>query len=178
MALVEKKVVVAFEQRGRVDRVVQQLTALSRSQIKGLFSQGCVSINGSTCGDGGEIASEGDTVRVSFDVHKRYHEGPRAWEDDAFSILFEDAHLIVVNKTAGVLTVPANPTDKNALVHAITKYMSHRGSRERAQVIHRLDRDVSGVLVFGKTREMAEELQSQFEARKPNANTPRLCMAR
>lgn len=167
MALVEKKAVVAFEQRGRVDRVVQKLTELSKSQIKGLFSQGCVSLNNNPCSDGGEIASPGDIVRVRFDVHRRYHEGPRAWEDDAFSILFEDTHLIVVNKTAGVLTVPANPGDKNALVHAITKYLAHRGSRDRAQVVHRLDRDVSGVLVFGKTREIAEKIQSQFEARKP-----------
>lgn len=168
MAIVEKTANVGADQSGRVDRIVQHLVELSRSQVRGLFSNGCVTVNDTPCHDGGEVVAPGDAVHVRFDMHRRYHEGPRAWEDDAFSIVFEDSHLIVVDKSAGVLTVPANPGEKDSLVHAVSRYLAHRGSRDRAQVVHRLDRDVSGLLVFGKTRTVAEELQSQFEARKPD----------
>ena len=167
MAIVEKKIEVTAEFAGRVDKVVLTLTELSRSQVRGLISHGCISVNDEECGDGGAIVNAGDIVVARYDMHQRYHVKPRAWEDESFKIVFEDKHLIVVDKAAGVLTVPAHPGDPNTLVHAITAYFEHRGLRERAQLVHRLDRDVSGVLVFGKTRPIAEELQRQFEARKP-----------
>jgi len=167
MAIIEKKIEVITELAGRVDKVVLKLTELSRSQMRGLFSHGCISVNDEECSDAGAIVNAGDVVVARYDIHQRYHEKPRAWEDEAFKIVFEDKHLIVVDKAAGVLTVPAHPGDPNTLVQAITDYFEHRGLRERAQLVHRLDRDVSGVLVFGKTRPIAEELQRQFEARKP-----------
>jgi 23S rRNA pseudouridine1911/1915/1917 synthase len=110
---------------------------------------------------------KGDEVAARYDIHRRYHPHPREWEDDAFKIVFEDKDLIVVDKTAGILTVPAHPGETNTLVNAVSNYFSQRGMRERAQLVHRLDRDVSGLLVFGKSREIAEKLQSQFEERKP-----------
>lgn len=167
MAMIEKRCEVPAELAGRADRVVLKLTGLSRSQVRGLFSHGCIFVNDESCGDCGAVVNAGDVVSARYDMHQRYHEKPRAWEDEAFKIVFEDRHLIVVDKAAGVLTVPAHPGDPNTLVQAITRYFEHRGLRERAQLVHRLDRDVSGVLVFGKTRAVAEELQRQFEARKP-----------
>ena len=164
--MVSKRIEVDAELVGRADRVVQKLTALSRSQIRGLFDHDCVSVNGNRCASIGAEVACGDVVEARYDLHRRYHERPRAWEDDAFRIIFEDDCLVVVDKTAGVLTVPAHPGD-DALVHAISRYFAHRGLRERAQVGHRLDRDVSGLLVFAKSRGIAETLQNQFEARKP-----------
>jgi 23S rRNA pseudouridine1911/1915/1917 synthase len=106
-------------------------------------------------------------VELRYDAHRCYHERPRLWEDDAFRIIAEDEYLIVVDKAAGVLTVPAHPGETNTVVHAISRYFAQRGLRKRAQVVHRLDRDVSGLLVFAKSREIAEKLQEQFEERKP-----------
>jgi 23S rRNA pseudouridine1911/1915/1917 synthase len=167
VAMTRKNLVVSAELAGRIDRVVLNLTGLSRSNVQGLFDHDCVSLNGAPAADPGTVVKVGDDVEVYFDSHRRYHPRPRQWEDDAFKIIFEDKHLIVVDKAAGVLTVPANPGDSNTLVHAVTRYFQHRGSRERAQLVHRLDRGVSGVLVFGKNRDIAERLQSQFEERKP-----------
>jgi len=166
MAFVEKKTIVTPEQRGRIDRVVKALVDLSGSQVRGLFSHGCVKLNDTPCTDGGIDAEPGDTVTVTYDIHRRYHEAPRAWEDEAFTIVFEDTHIIVVDKASGYLSVPA-AGEKDSVLQRITAYFAHRGNRDRAQAVHRLDRDVSGLLVFGKSREMAEQLQSQFEARKP-----------
>jgi len=143
------------------------MTQLSHSQSAGLFDHGCVSVNGEKCLSVSAIVQRGDTVAVRYDQHRRYRPQPKAWADLAFEIIFEDKHLIVVNKAAGVLTVPANPGDKDTLVQAVSRYLEHRGERERAQVVQRLDRGVSGVIVFGKSREVAEQLQTQFESRKP-----------
>jgi 23S rRNA pseudouridine1911/1915/1917 synthase len=162
-----KTIEVDAELAGRADRVVQKLTGLSRSETRGLFDHDCVSVNGERCAAIGADVACGDIVEARYDAHRRYHPRPRAWEDDAFRIVWEDEYLLVVDKSAGVLTVPAHPGDTNTLVHAISRYFEHRGLRNRAQVVHRLDRDVSGLLVFAKTRELADTLQDQFEQRKP-----------
>jgi 23S rRNA pseudouridine1911/1915/1917 synthase len=167
MAIVTKKAEVNEELAGRADRVIQKLTGLSRSELRGLFDHDCVSLNGELCTAIGATVSAGDVLEVKYDKHRRYHPRERAWEDDAFKIVFEDKHLIVVDKAAGVLTVPAHPGDHNTLSGAITRYFAHRGLRDRAQLVHRLDRGASGLLVFGKDRETAKKLQAQFEDRKP-----------
>jgi 23S rRNA pseudouridine1911/1915/1917 synthase len=162
-----KRIEVSSELAGRIDRVVQKLTGFSRSQVRGVFDHGCVTVNAIGCSAIGAEVVCGDQVEVHYDVHQRYRERPRPWEDEAFRIVFEDQYLIVVDKSAGVLTVPAHPGDTNTVAHAVSRYFAQRGRRERAHVVHRLDRDVSGLLVFGKSREIAEALQSQFEDRKP-----------
>ena len=165
--MIQKSIEVNSELAGRADRVAQRLTGLSRSEIRGLFDHGCVSVNGELCDTIGADVKCGDVVEAHYDAHRRYHERARPWEDDAFQIVFEDKHLIVVDKASGILTVPAHPGDTNTLAHAISQYFVHRGIRERAQLVHRLDRGASGLLVFGKSRDTAEKLQSQFEERKP-----------
>jgi 23S rRNA pseudouridine1911/1915/1917 synthase len=167
MAIVTRQVEVNAELAGRADRVIQTLTGLSRSELRGLFDHDCVSLNGELCTEIGTPVSTGDVLKVKYDRHRRYHPRERQWEDKAFKIVFEDRYLIVVDKAAGVLTVPAHPSDTNTLAGAITRYLSHRGVRGKAQLVHRLDRGASGLLVFGKDRETAQKLQSQFEDRKP-----------
>ena len=167
MAMIRKQTTVSPALAGRADRVAQTLTEKSRSEIRGLFDHDCVSINGDLCGDMGALVRIGDVVEVHYDMHTRYRERAREWEDEAFQIVFEDKHLLVADKAANVLTVPANPGETDSLLHAISRYLSHRGDRDRAQLVHRLDRGASGLLVFGKNRAMADALQGQFEERKP-----------
>jgi 23S rRNA pseudouridine1911/1915/1917 synthase len=152
---------------GRVDRVVQHLTGLSRSGVRGLFDHRRVSVNGELCTDSAATAAKGDIVRVRYDPQQRYKELPKAKADPAFDILFEDQHLLVVNKAAHVLTVPTAKGESNTLVHAIERHLNRGQGRKKAHVVHRLDRGTSGVLVFGKTHEMASKIKDQFEARKP-----------
>jgi len=165
--MIVKKIEVSEELAGRVDRVVQKLTELSRSQVKGLFDHDCIFLNGRLCTDLSVIVKAKDHLQARYDMHRRYHERVRPWKDDDFKIIFEDKHLIVVDKSPNVLTVPANPGETNTLVFAISQYFEHKGLNERAQLVHRLDRGASGLLVFGKSREIAAQLQGQFEDRKP-----------
>jgi 23S rRNA pseudouridine1911/1915/1917 synthase len=154
-------------QVGRCDLVVQSLTSLSRSRVRGLFDHDCVSINGRVCKSTGEPVSQGDLVTVRFDPQQGYKEKKKAWDDRTFSLVFEDDHLVVVDKAAGVLTVPTDHGEKNTLVERVSHYISYSRPKRLACIVHRLDREVSGLLVMAKNETIAERLIEQFKDRKP-----------
>src|SRR4051812_30439632 len=126
MALTERRCEVAAERSGRVDRVVQELTATSRAEVRGLFDHDCVQVNGAPCHEAGTVVSEGDIVVVRYDLHRRYRERPRTHVENAFRLVFEDDHLLVVDKAAAVLTVPTEHRETNTLVTAVSRYLEQR----------------------------------------------------
>ena len=169
MASITKIALVTDEQVGRVDRVVRALSGFSHRKLRGLFDHGCVRVNGEPCGDGGTRVGPGDRVEVSYDPQQGYPEKKRAWADAAFTIVFEDQYLVVVNKAANVLTVATERGgDEQTLVDRVSHYLKHTGRRREALVVHRLDRGVSGLLVFAKSQRMQRALQEQFKKRKPD----------
>lgn len=155
------------QQAGRCDLVVQSLTTLSRSRVRGLFDHGCVHVNGRVCHAIGEPVAEGDLVVVQFDPQQHYKEKKQAWDDRTFALVFEDDHLVVVDKAAGVLTVPTDHGEKNTLVDRVSHYISHSRRKRLACVVHRLDREVSGLLVMAKNDAVGQRLIEQFKERKP-----------
>jgi len=152
----------------RLDLVVQSIVGRSRAYVRGLFDHGCVRVDGRPCGDGGACGRAGETVAVDFDPQQNYRERPKARPSAQFTVAYEDAQLVVVDKAAGILTVPNDRRDTRTLIDEVARYLS-RGPRltRRACVVHRLDRDTSGLLVFGKSQEIADALRDQFAARKP-----------
>ncbi len=157
------------EHAGRVDHIVATMTKLSRRQVRGLFDHDAVRINGAPVADTFVRVEPGDTVTVDYDPHHRYAEKPRPWSDPTFRIVFEDDHLLVVDKSAAALTVPTSAGQTNALIQRVGEYLTARGGkRKRAHVCHRLDRGVSGLLVVAKTDQISQQIRSQFEARKPH----------
>ncbi|MBC8356740.1 MAG: RluA family pseudouridine synthase [Planctomycetes bacterium] len=152
---------------GRVDLVVRQLSDSSRSQVRGMVDHGCVSINGAPCKSVGTPVATGDVVSIRFNPTQRYHEKKKRWDDRTFTVSFEDDHLIVVDKSAGTLTVPTDRDEVNTLVERVSIYLSHSRSKRQACLVHRLDRDVSGLVVFGKNERIAAQLIEQFKQRKP-----------
>lgn len=167
MALSTISITVDEAQAGRVDVVVQQATGVSRGQVRGLVDHGCVAINAAPCKTIATQVTVGDVVSVRYDPTQKYHEKKKHWDDRTFSVLFEDDDLIVVDKSAGVLTVPTDWNEKNTLVDRVSLYLSHSRKKRIACVVHRLDREVSGLLVFGKHEAVAELLIEQFKQRKP-----------
>lgn len=164
MAIVELRQVVAAESSGRLDQVVRDLTGRSRSDIRGMFHHQCVRLNGEICREPGSRVTLGDSVIVRHDPHTRYHEPPPERVSSAFRTVFEDEHLIVVDKAAAILTVPTDHGETNTLLGALNAYLGRR--RGRAAVVHRLDRGTSGLLVFAKNARIANELIAQFRIRK------------
>ncbi len=167
MAIETKSAKVTQELTGRVDLVVQSLTELSRRKLRGLFDHGCVQVNGEACPDTATRVRAGDEVTVSYDPQQGYPEKKRPWSDRTFSVVFEDKHLIVVNKSASVLTVATDSGDPTTLVARVSKYLRHASRSHAVFVAHRLDRGVSGLIAFGKTPEAGNHLQAQFKLQKP-----------
>jgi 23S rRNA pseudouridine1911/1915/1917 synthase len=153
----------------KADRAVQSLAGVSRSQTVGLFDAQCVWVNGELCAAPWRRLMVGDTVEVRYDPARRYSPRKKPPQPLGFSILFEDAHLIVVDKPAGWLTVPSPHRESNTLIQRISDYLTldNRGRRTRVHAVQRLDRGVSGVLVFAKTIEAFNHLRRQFEAHQP-----------
>jgi 23S rRNA pseudouridine1911/1915/1917 synthase len=152
---------------GRIDRLVQELCGLSRAQIRGLFDHGCVTLNGHLAAQPEERLKEGDRVELKYDPKQRYHERNKPRRNLGFEIVFEDKHLIVVEKPAELLTVPTRRQETNTLVFKLDAYVKHVGGSRGAFTVHRLDRGVSGLLVFGKSQEVVRLLKDQFAASKP-----------
>lgn len=86
---------------------------------------------------------------------------------ERFEIVFDDEGLIVVNKPAGLLTVPTPKRESNTLQSQIRKWLAQQQPTAQAICVHRLDRLVSGLLVFAKSYEMADLIREQFADRKP-----------
>jgi 23S rRNA pseudouridine1911/1915/1917 synthase len=151
----------------RIDRLVQQLCGLTRSQVIGLFDHGCVTRNGAVATQAAERLAVGDHVEVCYDAHQRYHPKPKPRRNLGFTIVFEDKHLIVVDKPAELLTVPTRRQETNTLQHKVEAYVRHVSKARGAYPVHRLDRGVSGLLVFGTTQGIVTQLKDQFAANKP-----------
>src|SRR5262245_12498181 len=151
----------------RIDRLVQQLCALSRAQVKGLFDHGCVWRNGAIATQPADRLVAGDRIELRYDSKQRYHPKPRPRGALSFAVVFEDKHLIVVVKPAELLTVPTRREETNTLQHKVEAYVRHVSKGRGAFAVHRLDRGVSGLLVFGKTQEIVRQLKDQFAASKP-----------
>lgn len=154
----------------RLDLAVQALIpGSSRADIRGMFDHGCVRLDGQPCRDAGTPALAGQRLEVEFDPQQKYRAAARTRHSSRFAIAYEDAQLIVVEKVAGILTVPTERGEQDTLVHEVARYFS-KGQRitHKAFIVHRLDRDTSGLLLFAKSQAVADALKDQFEARKPD----------
>jgi 23S rRNA pseudouridine1911/1915/1917 synthase len=153
----------------KADRAVQSLAEASRRQTTGMFDHDCVRVNGEPCKEPWRPLVVGDTVELRYDPEQNYSPKKKPRRPVGFEVLFEDEHLIVVIKPANCLTVPTPKRETNTLIQRVSHYLTPPGQRRRSPAlgVHRLDRGVSGVLVFAKTDEAQSLMRSLFEAKKP-----------
>ncbi|MFN8011897.1 MAG: RluA family pseudouridine synthase [Holophagaceae bacterium] len=150
---------------GELHRVLD----ISHRQAKGLIDSGCVKVNGKDPSGHGHRLAVGDAVAVAWDPDTRYQVLPpaRKLEGEPFKVLWEDEHLLFVDKPAGLLTVPAETGGEPSLADALVDHYRRRGmKRVPIYIVHRLDRWTSGVLVFAKTPEALRGLKDLFEAHR------------
>ena len=79
-----------------------------------------------------------------------------------FDILFEDEHIIVVNKPSGLLTIATNKEKENTLYHIVREYLVSKNKNARIFIVHRLDKDTSGVVVLAKDEKTKNKLQENW----------------
>ncbi len=129
----------------------------SRNTVKGLLSRRQVMVNGKTVTKFDHPLKPGQTVAI---LPPPAYQPPKA----PFDILHEDEDIIVIDKPAGLLTM-ANEKEKNRTAyHILTDYVRGQDARSRIFIVHRLDRDTSGVVMFAKNEEMKHALQESWDS--------------
>lgn len=150
----------------RLDRALAHaVPTLSRERLKALIRSGSVIAHGSPLRDPALKVKGDEAVRVAVPEPKPPHNEP---QDIPLTILFEDEHLLVVDKPAGLVVHPAagnfDGTLVNALLHHCAGKLSGIGGVARPGIVHRIDKDTSGLLVVAKTDVAHEGLAKQFAA--------------
>jgi 23S rRNA pseudouridine1911/1915/1917 synthase len=144
---------VGAEAGARLDRFLSQAAeGFSRTRLKALIEEGCVRIDGEVAADPARKLGPG--VVVTLDAPQA-QEAQVAGEDIPLDVVFEDEHLIVVNKPAGLVTHPAPGHPGGTLVNALIRHcgdsLSGIGGVKRPGIVHRLDKNTSGLIVAAKT---------------------------
>ena len=141
----------------RLDRYLGQAAAerriaLSRTRLKALIEAGEVTVDGEVVRDPAMRLAEG--ARIAFEPPPP-EESPLVGEDLPLDVVYEDEHLIVIDKPAGLVVHPAPGHAQGTLVNALIRHcgasLSGIGGVRRPGIVHRLDKDTSGLLVVAKT---------------------------
>jgi 23S rRNA pseudouridine1911/1915/1917 synthase len=130
------------------------------SRARGLCSRGKVLVDGVAALDPATRVRAGQAIIV--DEH-----APAPRPADAATIVFEDAHVVIIDKPAGVSSVPYDKREGGTAMDAIRSAWRHQGRRATAtplHVVHRIDKETSGLIAFAKTKLAERELQTLFRA--------------
>lgn len=155
--------VVALEAGGRVDKALaERLPEFSRARLQALIAEGRVSRDGTPVTDGSAKAVAGD-YRVEIPPPVAAEPLP---ENIPLTVLFEDEHLIVIDKPPGIAMHPAPGSETgtvvNALLHHCGDSLSGIGGVARPGIVHRIDKETSGVVVAAKTDAAHQGLSALF----------------
>jgi 23S rRNA pseudouridine1911/1915/1917 synthase len=139
----------------------KQEVGLSRSRIKGLIDEGHVTVNG-TKPKASQSVQPGDEIRLVVPEPEPYDLTPEAIPLD---IVYEDEDVVVVNKARGMVVHPAAGNWSGTLVHALLDHVEDLegiGGELRPGIVHRLDKDTTGLLVIAKNERAMAALQDQI----------------
>ena len=130
----------------------------SRNNIKSMLARGQVSVDGHTATRFDHPVAVGSRVAVKAHVEEEVPGLP-------FPILYEDRDILVIDKPAGLLTIANEKEKVRTAYHMLTDYVRQESKFGRVFVVHRLDRDTSGVVLFAKNEETKRAFQEDWDAR-------------
>ncbi len=137
---------------------------MSRTRLARLITEGFVRVNGDPVRDAKARVNEGDIIQIDV---PQAQETEIVAQEIALDIQFEDEDLIVVNKPAGMVVHPAPGSPERTLVNALLHHcgdsLSGVGGEKRPGIVHRIDKDTSGLLVVAKSDRAHHGLAHQFE---------------
>ncbi|WP_294620420.1 RluA family pseudouridine synthase [uncultured Roseovarius sp.] len=159
---------IAADPPARLDKALTrdapEAASLSRTRLGRLLSEGAVRVNGAMVEDPKGKVCEGDLIEISLPQAQDSHILP---QDIPLDVVFEDDDLIVIDKPAGMVVHPAPGTPDGTLVNALLAHcvdsLSGVGGEKRPGIVHRIDKDTSGLLVVAKTDRAHHGLAAQFE---------------
>lgn len=151
----------------RLDKfLVICLSDYSRSQLQGLIQDGFVAVNGVAARKAGQNVEKGDEITVRIPPRQPSELIP---ENIPLQVVFENEHLMVIDKPAGMVVHPAAGHATGTLVHAALAHapeMEGIGGEQRPGVVHRLDKETSGLIMLAKDDKTHRWLVDQFKLRK------------
>src|SRR5699024_5748636 len=162
-----------YERSGRTEngemfKVLERTTLLpllykiysdrSRNSVKSILARGQVFVNDRQTTQFNEPLKAQDQV---FVMDNRTAEGRSQLV--GLDILYEDRHLIVVNKAAGLLSISTGKDDELTVFSQLNDYVRHKYRRGRVYIVHRLDQDTSGVMLITKSSEVQNKLRSDWQ---------------
>ena len=155
----------------RADKwIASQITEISRNDIQRAFEENLVQVNGRVVSKSFKVRG-GDRVEFKFPEIKQLDLMPK---EIPLDILFEDEHMLALNKSTGMVVHPGAGTSEDTLIHALLHYckgqLSGIGGVERPGIVHRLDRQTSGVMVVAKTDRAHRALSAAFAKRDLQKN--------
>jgi len=162
----------------RLDRVVALITGWSRSAVQPLLADGLVLVNGSLPRERVTRLSIGDVVTIDLpEIEAEARPTPSA--DVSVPVVHEDDQIIVVNKPAGLVVHPGAGHTDDTLVNGLLAThpeIGDVGEVARPGIVHRLDRDTSGLLVVARTQDAYEHLVAALAARTVSRVYEVLCL--
>lgn len=151
----------------RLDQYITQSgIGLSRSQVEKLIQQGEVHVNNQVVTKAGYRVKEGDEIRVHYTIRVNHEIIPQP--DLEIPILYEDDDVVVINKPVDMVVHPARGNFVNTLVNALLGHyqnLPHTSDRVRPGIVHRLDKDTTGVMVVARSERGVRSLSRQIEDR-------------
>ncbi len=161
-----RSVVVASAQHGeRIDRALAQAASeFSRNYLQQLIDEGLVSLNGQRVSKSAQRVKAGDVIAVEL----RPTQQSQAFKAEAMDldIVYEDSHLLVINKPAGLVVHPAPGNWSGTLLNGLLAKDPQFAHVPRAGIVHRLDKDTSGLMVVARTRAAMDVLVKAIAARE------------
>jgi 23S rRNA pseudouridine1911/1915/1917 synthase len=145
------------ENTALLDFLLLKLTKLSRNNVKSLLKNKEVLVDGRTVTRHDHPLKAGQKIRIIRSVVRGKSSKPLP------KILFEDKDLLVIDKPAGLLSIAADNKDEPTAYNLMREYVRGADTSSRIFIVHRLDRDTSGVLLFAKNEEMKKALQDNWD---------------
>lgn len=148
--------------------IVQAALKVHRSIAQQLIHEGFVRCGGRIVSQTHHQFRVGDEIEIDYAPQPIVTPSKKSKKQDRFEVVHDDEAIIVVSKPAGLLTVPTPKREGNTLQSQVRKWLERQQPGSHAICVHRLDRGVSGLLVFAKSHEVADAIREQFAARKPD----------
>lgn len=146
----------ATEDTALLQFLISALPGKPRTAVKALLKHGQVAINGSPVTQWDANVCNGDTIEINFTRPFHVFKNPR------LSIVYEDEHIIVINKGYGLLSVGNDRIREGTAYSYLREYVKWANPANKIFIVHRLDRDTSGLMVFAKNIEAKENLQHNW----------------
>ena len=150
--------------KSRIDKFLQsQFNKISRTRLQNFIREGCVKLNDFKIDDTSKKIKTGDTIEIKFSSPKETRIKPQKM---LLNILYDDNDIVIINKPAGMVVHPGAGNHEKTLVNGLLfhykKKLSSIGGKLRPGIVHRIDKDTSGIIVVAKNDNAHINLSKQF----------------